>query len=324
MNLVYILGNGFDKVFNLPTLYSEFYKYYLAQAPENEHVEKMKKHLEKHMYDTWADMEMGLGKYTSEISSYEELEADYHSLTMNIQAYLREVSNDFLPSTETASKFMIQFVRPWSFLLPGQLREVASFVTNVSGSHVIDVISLNYTYTLEKLFRTHNERFTLPYHYTSSETIRTVRHIHQSLDDDEVILGVNDISQIDNAAFHDNVSQNLLVKPVINSQLRTLIDEECLSIIGSADLFCVFGASIGETDSMWWKAIGDSLKRGKSRLIYYAFDKQVITYNNQKIGKLEQYTSLILKRCGLESASNLADIRKRIYIGYKTKLFVLK
>ena len=137
MNLVYILGNGFDKVFNLPTLYSEFYKYYLAQAPENEHVEKMKKHLEKHMYDTWADMEMGLGKYTSEISSYEELEADYHSLTMNIQAYLREVSNDFLPSTETASKFMVQFVRPWGFLLPGQLREVASFVTNVSGSHVI-------------------------------------------------------------------------------------------------------------------------------------------------------------------------------------------
>lgn len=323
MKIVYILGNGFDKAFNLPTLYSEFYKYYLRKPPENEYVNKMMKHLEKHMYDTWADMEIGLGKYTAEIESEKELDADYHSLTSNIKEYLIGVSNDFQPSSQTASKFCSQFIRPWSFLLPGQIREVNTFVQNVAGSHEINVISLNYTYTLEKLFKAYTERFALPYNFTSSEYIRTIRHIHQGLNDDEVILGVNDISQISNVSFHDSAGQNILVKPVINRQLRTLIDEECLTIIKEANLFCVFGASIGETDSMWWKAIGDRLMSSNSRLIYFAFDKQVVTYNNQKIGKLEEYTSLILKRCGLENAPSLADIRKRIFIGYKTKLFVL-
>lgn len=156
-----------------------------------------------------------------------------------------------------------------------------------------------------------------------TDVIRSIRHIHQSLSDDEVIVGVNDISQIANELFHDKTSENILVKPVINRLLRSLVDEECLAMISRADLFCIFGASIGETDSMWWEAIGKRLLHGKSRLIFFAYDNQPVNYNSQKIRKIEDYTSLIVSRCKLGEAASLEEIRRRIYIGYKTKLFVI-
>lgn len=324
MNIVYILGNGFDKALNLPTSYPEFYKYYLEQASENEYVEKMKKHLHNHIYDTWADMEIGLGEYTAQVETRDELVFDYHSITNNLKAYLTSVNDSFNPDSQTASNFFNQFVDPWDYLLPGQRRDIISFVSSITGAHRFDILSLNYTFSFEKLVQALNGKQIMPFTYGGSNSVYSIRHIHQSLSDDEVIVGVNDISQIANEAFRDSFGQNLLVKPTINNQLRTLIDEECLSLIKGADLICIFGASLGETDLMWWDAIGKNLINRNSRLIYFAYENQPVTYNSDKIQKIESFTNLIMKRCKLDNSARQEEIRKRVFIGFKTKFLVFK
>lgn len=115
MNIVYILGNGFDKAFGLPTSYPEFYDYYLKRPSENVHIEKMKEHLKSHMFDTWADMEIGLGQYTEQVQSQEELEMDYHSITDSIKSYLLDVTSKFSPEASIASEFFFSVYFSFEF-----------------------------------------------------------------------------------------------------------------------------------------------------------------------------------------------------------------
>lgn len=61
MNVLYILGNGFDKAQGMATSYPEFYKYLTENVKDGSPLlEKMKSAITE---DTvlWADMETGLG-----------------------------------------------------------------------------------------------------------------------------------------------------------------------------------------------------------------------------------------------------------------------
>ena len=59
MTKLYIIGNGFDSAHNLPTDYSEFYKF--AKETLDELVTYY--HLDKNEEDLWADFENSLGKF---------------------------------------------------------------------------------------------------------------------------------------------------------------------------------------------------------------------------------------------------------------------
>lgn len=85
MNIVYLIGNGFDINIGLKTRYKDFYDYYLAldSSGDNEHVKKLKEHLKETLSTDdkyWSDLEIALGAYTTNFSSLEELELAYLSL----------------------------------------------------------------------------------------------------------------------------------------------------------------------------------------------------------------------------------------------------
>lgn len=64
MNILYILGNGFDKAQGLATTYKEFYKEWLKREPESELEQKVLASIQGD-YQTWADLEKGLGEYSA-------------------------------------------------------------------------------------------------------------------------------------------------------------------------------------------------------------------------------------------------------------------
>ena len=318
MKLVYVIGNGLDKRLGLATSYNEFYEYYLSQQTHSQLVEDLKNHLSRERYTTWADLEEGLGFYTKQIPSVAALEEIVHDISSNLKNYLLKVEDSFNPEYQLSSRFLTELVQPWGALLPGAAREVGRRVAG-DANREIDIISLNYTFSIEKMVSRVHDRGNYPYELVRNCYLRSIKHIHQSLGDDEVIIGVNDESQIINEELRSEECYQLLVKPYINQQLQHLIDEESFQLINNADVICIFGASLGNTDLVWWRAIGERVAHSNAIVLYFAYDGDVVIHNNDKIKKQTSYTKLLTSQCGLEERDGVFD--GQLFIGYKRPLF---
>ena len=64
MNILFMIGNGFDLNIGLDTKYDDFMKYYTQTCEDdNEHIKKMKVDMNK-WPERWSDFELKLGDYT--------------------------------------------------------------------------------------------------------------------------------------------------------------------------------------------------------------------------------------------------------------------
>ena len=62
MNITFLIGNGFDLNLKLNTRYSDFYKYYIENAPKDLLSKSIKED-----YKMWSDLEVGLGEFLKDI-----------------------------------------------------------------------------------------------------------------------------------------------------------------------------------------------------------------------------------------------------------------
>ncbi len=141
-----------------------------------------------------------------------------------------------------------------------------------------------------------------------------------------MLIGVNDRSQITNEKFHDDEDfLDILVKPKANQVQKHNIDIQCKKNIQNADLICIFGSSIGETDKMWWELIGDTLlNKANSRIIIFSKGEIILNIQSQKIGRKERkIRNLFLNRTSLNDKQK-TSITNKIFIGYNTKMFNLR
>ena len=78
MNITFLIGNGFDIALNLKTSYSNFYDWYCKQPSDIPHISEFRKDIDDDVNSkisaaekTWADFELGIGKYTSKFTKEE-------------------------------------------------------------------------------------------------------------------------------------------------------------------------------------------------------------------------------------------------------------
>lgn len=320
MNILFILGNGFDINLGLHTGYQDFYEYYLKQPAKDPVIARLKDYLEKERYTTWADLEIGLGSYTLEVENIDQMRTIYYDLGDNLREFLKKEEKSFSATDKVLDAIKMGLVEPHSFLPPGMKDSISAYRNN-HHPFQLDIISFNYTDTLEKIFQllpNTNSSIQL-----STQTfLRTIRHIHMRLDDDDIIMGVNDESQILNKDLINDELRGLIVKPYINKELQNLIDIECIKLIRNADLICLFGVSLGKTDLLWWQTIGDRFQKASIRILLFAYDKGAITRNSERIFKYAECKSLLLDRMGIAKPTD--EQRARIYVGYKTSIFKVK
>lgn len=317
MNILYIIGNGFDMNLGLKTGYQDFYDYYIAQKSTSEAVSRLKDYLKKERYHIWADLEMGMGQYTTQVGSVKEFEDVCHDLSFSLRKYLKDVQTSFTAQPSDTHRLYEYLSTPQSGLLEGNVRALNSFLSDGS-SIIINVISFNYTDTFERLSAYKGKAVNMD----GIGSLRSVRHIHLSLKDTDVILGVNDESQIANKDFIVPEVFDLVVKPHINQQLGTLVDNECRSLIRDADLICLFGVSIGDTDKCWWQEIGNNMLGTKKRLVYYVYDSDAPQFNNQLIGKRRDNLMRLLQQCNLPLEDK--NVLNRVFVGYRTNFFSIR
>lgn len=152
-----------------------------------------------------------------------------------------------------------------------------------------------------------------------------MHHIHQTLQDDEILVGVNDVSQIVNKKFHDNrLLSNMYVKPNTNALLGSGTTQDCETIISNTHLFVIFGTSAGITDQRWWNLVCERLIRSNARLIYFVHQTKKRPHQNLYIEEMKrEEISKLFKHAGMDVSAVLESVIDKCYVSFSEKMFKL-
>lgn len=336
MNMLYLIGNGFDLNLGLPTRYSDFLEYYFKHAPLNhkatsqesiriqEYKDLFKKTIENNAGDhQWKDLEVALGIFSSQFKDPEHFLEFYTDLNLSLINYLKQIPQ-IVPTENDKNKFFQDFMFPTSYLTARELQEFQRKVPRNTDRH-INVVSFNYTSTFETLSKgvlEKNNPYWLP-SSTNTLTYLGIKHIHGSLEENSILLGVDNPEQIDNADFKDNEDvTDILVKPQGNTSIGGMVDSTCHGLISKADLICLFGLSLGATDQTWWEDIKERFISNSSVVLLYFYHDLHSGISIKSDGRSKRKARAhIVKALGLKGTEK--DYRDRIFVAVNSEMFAL-
>lgn len=323
MNVLYILGNGFDKAQGMATSYPEFYGFLTENVKEESPLlDKMKLAITKDIA-LWSDMESGLGKFTKTTDNATEFYDFYFELSELLQKYLKSENDKFTPSDELKNKFKSDFTTISNYLGALDKERYNAFINKHNfSSKDISVISLNYTDTLEKILGLNAGITTKS--FSSSTNLRNIIHVHGQLGK-SIIIGVDHPAQIENESFRNNDDiKDIMIKIESNESMKEIRHLECEKLIANANVIILFGVSLGETDARWWKLIGQKLKRQRDLvIIQHVYNPgAIIPTQLQKIRRLErEQQEYLLQRMEVKVGIGDADIKDRLFFTINEPIF---
>jgi hypothetical protein len=242
MQILYMIGNGFDLNLGLKTSYNDFYQYYKTVESGNINVQKLKKNISK-TYDSWADLELALGNYTQHLEKIEELDDILLDIGEELSKYLHLEENKLKNFEIDQRKFFDYLCFPENLFLPADKENLLRIKSKWKNHHwTLNIYTFNYTSVIEKILG--DKKNVLLAHHNNNLPIQLgdIKHIHGYLEND-MVIGVNDTSQIKNESFHSNRDiLESIVKTECNLANRNNIDRQLTNKINTANLICIFGS----------------------------------------------------------------------------------
>lgn len=341
MNVLYIIGNGFDKAQGLRTSYPEFYQYLKDNSNNcSDLLRQLKKNIDENT-ELWADMELALGKFTSQIHTTDDFDNLYFELCEHLQKYLQKQEIKFVPTIKLKNKFIQDLLNPYKYIDSTDTVSLNSFLEAMQdatssvpfGAININIMSLNYTDTIEKLLPPDaingSETNSFKYAINDSNYLEQIIHVHGQIND-TIIVGVDNAGQIDNEQFRVDVNiQDLLVKEQSNIAMGETRHERCEQLIKNADVIVLYGVSLGETDAHWWHLIGKMFATNDLYIIQHVYKrnfKEVPQTRKQLLGRIkrENRKSIMTKIGFDENEGNWpTDTNKRLFFMTNSNLFKL-
>ena len=268
MDITLFIGNGFDKSLGLKTGYFDFYDWLnnlQLRNEYNEYVSIMKRRIKKRK-DLWSDFEIGIGQFVTRFVKDDLLDdfSPWKSGTDNLMV-------DYLSSLDTSAEVRgilqsnrnIQRCHDYiqGFILSMKLLNPDLF-SDPDEPVLGHLISLNYTDSLDQIAKSMQVMNNSMFQIDSD-----VLHPHGQLPLG-IILGVNDVSQINN----ENIQQeekysNIMVKSAQIEAQYPDVKKKAISYIEKSTIICLYGVSLGETDNDWWQLLRDWLRKDKKHLL---------------------------------------------------------
>lgn len=275
MNITYIIGNGFDLNLGLKTSYANFYEYYKSIGGDLLNLKNLKDDITQN-FKNWSDLEIALGQYTEHLKTIEDVDEVFEDIGENLAKYLEKEEAKFEVASIEKEKIFQYLIHPELPLPRSDKDDLVNYKSKWSNNHwYVNLITLNYTRTLEKIIEV-KPSFQVGVHHSNVPVhLRSLEHLH-GFTDYRMVIGVNDISQVKNKAFHDKQDAlEAIIKTNCNEAQKHAVDKICVQQIVAAHLVCIFGSSIGDTDNFWWQLVGDQLKRNDFRLIIFYKGEEV-------------------------------------------------
>jgi len=129
MNILYVIGNGFDLKLKMETSFKNFLSSYKKIKSTNETIQKLKKNISNDV-ETWCDLEIRLGDYTQYLKSEEEFDIINLNIRENLSNYLKEQEKLFDISKIDKNKLLNNLSYPEDSLLPTDKKKLIEFKTN--------------------------------------------------------------------------------------------------------------------------------------------------------------------------------------------------
>jgi hypothetical protein len=314
MNITFFLGNGFDLSIGLKTKYSDFYDYYKHVHNASPQIIKLKDSISKNTMQ-WSDLELALGEYLQNIDSLEQFDEIFTDILNELKNYLLDIERNFDFENISFIELNKHFSEPESYFPNADKEEITEYKNKWSNvDWKLDVITFNYTKSIENIYNKDFKGAVIGSHHSDSIILNDVHHLH-GYTDSHMILGVNDNYQLKNELFHDEIDiQDSFIKPLSNKSLKHQVDEQCLNIINSANLICIFGSSLGHTDQIWWEAIGKTITNGAKLLIFH-FESGEIDFF--KISRVERR----VKNTFIMNANIEKEYESNIYVSVNSNIF---
>ena len=335
MNITFLIGNGFDLACGLRTAYTNFVDYYLMVPSKNLNIELFKKKIEKDL-KTWADAEYAFGQYTriyspERVANFQECRDDF---IMQLVEYLgkqeRRIDGKFIEAAQ--SDFLNGLVKFDNSLTDDSTETFINLYNNCGiDERTINVITFNYTNVFEKLIKAVSSQdeseimsFTPLLNGTrSSDVLGDFIHIHGKRSNPPVIFGVDNESQIANEELKAMPKfVRSMIKPELNNGLHKNLVRRCLKILDNSSIICIYGMSIGLTDTFWWNVIVEWLHADSlHQLIYYAWLPSCIKDSaGNYLNSLEDCREYLYEKL-LLSDDDAILFRDRIHIEVNLDLF---
>lgn len=329
MNILFIIGNGFDLRLGLPTGYPHFLNHYKEQNPKhNIEVKTSKEEFFKFIglveNEEWKDLEVSLGNFTSHLTDKTRFLEFYRDINLSLVDYLSNIEEEANSTfTNEQSEHLKQsLLTPYNYL---NNRERELFKEHLGGDLYASIISLNYTSFLETLCKGYIE---IGKSYDRPDdpdtffyfTLNQIKHIHGRLTEKSILLGVDNEEQISNEDFRlDEDILDVMIKPRGNENIGSLIESTCQYLIKEADIIYIFGSSLGETDKTWWTAIKERFSNSQVIILYFVHDKNARSILSTEMSFKRSARQQLVTALGLKGSE--ADYRDRIFIALNTDMF---
>lgn len=323
MKILHIIGNGFDLNLGLKTSYKDFYDYYLEVPSSKKSVLNLKKKISNN-YKNWSDLELAIGQYTEEIQSINEFDEVFEDIGDALAEFLITQEANFDVSKIDKDIFFKNLVKPEVYLSVIDSNKINNYKNEfISQSWSVDIVTFNYTSIIEKIIGVRNNiKIGNHLRNDASVILQGVEHIH-GFSDNRMVLGVNDISQLRNKEFHNNIDiVEAIIKDKCNAAYGHNIENQFKSKILQADMISIFGSSLGDTDNIWWEQIGLKLKHRQIPILIFTKGEEVISprigyKNNRTKRKMLDY---FLKKTKL-SNDEIESASQNIFIALDTQMF---
>ncbi len=338
MNITYLIGNGFDVNIGIKSRYVDFYESYVKKHSDdeadvikrfkagiNDYIKK-ESHKDNLLTIDWRDLEVALGQFTDQMDE-KEAEVLYLDVNDRPKEYLIDEFKYFDAEAFSRDSFYIQLTNPVTHHFNRVTANVIkNFCLSHSGDDLYNVINFNYTRTIEELADFHGKRLPIGFSFSGRQAyLNTVYHIHQTLDDDEILVGLNDVSQIANKKFHNNrLLSNMYIKPNTNILLGSGINTDCESIIANTNLFVIYGPSAGITDQNWWRLVCERVINSNARLVYFVHQTEKSLHHNFYMEEMKREAVYkLFEHAGLDAKQVLDSIIDKCYVSFSDKMFKL-
>lgn len=282
MNITYFIGNGFDLQLGLHTSYYDFYNYlkncnseiiYTIDSYYYKKNEKIKYNLNLSSVEDkiknllWRDLELTLGKMTTDFNSANQFIDFYKSVVLKLQQFIKEENEYINPSIPIEFKSGID-----SILKRFKTLELQRFYNiideNSLKANIYSFVSFNYSLSvknfIEQVKKTRGN-YNLPL------------YVHGSIAEaDNVIFGVNDNSQIKNQFIAQDIKM-LLIKSESLMGYESDVISSVNKIISKSQIICLYGVSLGETDKNYWISIIKWLLQDEKHIvIMFEYNKSIL------------------------------------------------
>lgn len=320
MNLVLLIGNGFDIKQGLKTRYTDFYDWYKERNASGILAVDLFRNQIASNQSAWSDLEKRLGEYLEEVASKEDAKAIFNDVLRNLRQYiLNEYDRFDFPDQSEDVDFMRHFFDPSLTFRPRSKRLIGQKL-NFAGNEIhLKIIVFNYTNTLEDLlgWKEKQMKFMIS---GIPKYIDEIEHIHGYADHrGRMALGVNHPDQIKNPVLAE--AQDVVmryVKPAYNDTYEEEHDAKCMEWIDNAHAIMVYGMSFGDTDQRWWEAIGRRLSVSSSHLLFVNRFRNISLEGNSG----PEYQEAVLEdKEFIGGKLGNASLENQIYVTYSREIF---